>query len=71
MVDNAWKFTIDYSTKLSGVPNETVIVDIYTLGPRVLHTQVNVTLSPCPLAIIDRGMVVQQSVLVHIRPTTA
>ena len=48
MVDNAWKFTIDYSTKLSGVPNETVIVDIYTLGPRVLHTQVNVTLSPCP-----------------------
>ena len=55
MIDSNWKFTADYSTKLSGVPNKTVVIDIYTLGPRVLHTQLNVTLSPCPPGYYEQG----------------
>ena len=55
MVDNAWKFTSDNSAKLFGVPNKTVLVDFYTVSPRVLHTQMDVTLSPCPPGYYEKN----------------
>ena len=47
-LDNAWKYIPDNTIKLFGQPNETVLVDFYTVGPRVVYTQANVTLLPCP-----------------------
>ena len=47
-LDNAWKCIPDNTIKLFGQPNESVLVDFYTLGPRVIFTQANVTLLPCP-----------------------
>ena len=47
-LDNAWKYISDNAIKLFGQPNESVLIDFYTLGPRVVYTQANVTLLPCP-----------------------
>ena len=47
-LDNAWKYIPDNTIKLFGKPNESVLVDFYSLGPRVIYTQANVTLLPCP-----------------------
>ena len=47
-LDNAWKYIPDNTIKLFGKPNESVLVDFYSLGPRAIYTQANVTLLPCP-----------------------
>lgn len=47
-LDNAWKYIPDNTIKLFGEPNKSVLVDFYSLGPRVIYTQANVTLLPCP-----------------------
>ena len=47
-LDNAWKYIPDNTIKLFGKPDESVLIDFYTVGPRVVYTQANVTLLPCP-----------------------